>query len=468
MTPQEKSWYHGELTWKLHGTQDRPGQLKIDEAFHLSDGKLFVADCSRQLGKSTWAALKCIELALTKRKAKVRYATAFLTDLEQFIIPAFDFLLEDCPEDLRPKWSAQKYEWYFPSTQSKIRLVGLDRKPNGLRGNKLDLVVLDEAGYISRLSYIYRNVLIPATTHVPTAKILMLSTQPESPDHDFCKFCDRAEAHNSYVKATIYDNPLLGKEQIDEIAAECGGYESTAFKREYLCMRIVEEGRALIPEFTYERHVKVPVTNANLPYYIRMQAMDTGVRDMTACIFGYYDFVRATVVIEHEFAIKGPEVTTPRIAELIREVEEKYPEYKTPYLRIADNDNLILIQDLGTVYDLHFAPTNKDELHAMVNKVRVWFGTGRVEIHPRCERLISALKAGIWDKNREKFDRSETHGHFDLIAALVYFIRNVPETLNRIPEFFGQNLSDTIFRGDKIKHSNVTTLKNAFMKGYRD
>lgn len=459
-----EGWSRGELTWKLHGTFERPGQLKIDEAFSLSDGKLFVADCSRQLGKSTWAAIKCIETAIQKKNARIRYATAFLTDLEQFIIPAFDFVLEDCPEGLKPKWNGQKSEWRFPNG-SKIRLVGLDRKPNGLRGNKLDLVVLDEAGYIARLGYIYRNVLIPATTHVKDAKILMLSTQPETPDHDFTMFCDRAEAHGAYVKATIYDNPLLSKHQIDEIAEECGGYDSTAFKREYLCMRVVEEGRAIIPEFDYQKHVKLPIKDIYTNYWIRMQSLDSGVRDMTAWLAGYYDFHRATVVIEHEFAIKGHEVTTPRIDELIREKEAQFPEYKNTYLKIADNNNLILIQDLGTVYNQHFAPTSKDELHAMVNKVRVWFRTNRIEIHPRCEKLIGALKAGIWDKRRKEFERSVLHGHYDLVASLVYFIRNVPETVNMVPEFFGTNLSDTIYREDQLKATNANTLKKAFIGG---
>ena len=457
-----EAWINGDLSYKLHGTPEKPGQLGLDEKFHLTEGKLFVADCSRQFGKSVWAAIKCCEKARQKRNSKIRYATAFLTDLEQFIIPAFEFVLEDCPEDLKPKWSAQKSQWVFPNG-ARIRLIGLDRKPNGLRGNKLDLVVLDEAGYIARLGYIYRNVLIPATTHVPDAKIIMLSTQPESPDHEFCKFCDRAEATSAYAKATIFENPLLTKEQIDDIARECGGYQSTAFKREYLCMRVVEEGRAIIPDFDFHRHVKSPVKDAYSPYWVRLQSLDTGVRDKTAWLAAYYDFARATLVIEHEWDLQGNAVTTKTIHDLVRAKEKEFPEYQNTYLRIADNNNLILIQDLGTLYNLHFTPTTKDELHAMVNKVRIWFQTGRIEIHPRCEKLIGALKAGIWNNLRKEFDRSETHGHFDMIAALVYLVRNVPETVNLVPQFFGTNLSDTIFRSDKMnQNSNAETFKKAF------
>lgn len=460
-TEKEKMWNLGLLFWKLHGTLSKPGQLKIDEKFTLSEGKLFVADCSRQLGKSTWSAAKCIEKAIQKPGSRIRCATAFLTDLEQFILPAFDFVLEDCPSNIRPVWKAQKSQFEF-SNGSKIRLVGLDRKPNGLRGNRLDLVVLDEAGYISRLSYIYRSVLIPATTHVPDAKIIMLSTQPESPDHDFTKFCDRAEAHGAYVKATIYDNPLLTSQQIKDIAEECGGFNSTAFRREYLCERIVEEERAIIPEFDQKRHVKVSPICKAWKFWNRMASLDSGVRDQTACLFGYYDFARAKLVIEHEFSITGHEVTTPRIAELVKNVETEFPEYQRTYLKVADNDNLILIQDLGTGYNQHFMPTNKDSLHAMVNKVRIWMSGERIEIHPRCVKLIGALKAGIWNNIRKEFDRSETHGHFDMIAALVYFVRNIPEHHNPVPPYFDTVMSDVIFRNEPKPNTNSHVLKRAF------
>ncbi len=432
-------WQRGDLFPILHR-----GQLEIEVAYERAQGKLFVLDCSRQLGKSTWAVTKAISTAIKEPGSRIRYATAFLTDLEQFILPAFDLVLADCPEDLRPVWSVQKSEYRF-SNGSRIRLVGLDRKPNGLRGNKLRLVILDEAGYISRLGYLYRSVLIPATTHVPKAKIIMCSTQPEEPDHDFIEFCDKALYAGAYKKLLIYANPLLGKDQIDELAAECGGYDSTAFRREYLCERIVEEGRAIVPEFKESEHVKVVEPGPAHRFWLRMASLDSGVRDMTACLFAYYDFARAKMVIEDEFAITGHKVTTRHIAELVKDREASLGnQYHAPR-RIADNDNLILLQDLGNEFGIHFMPTSKDDLAAMVNKVRLWMNAGRIEIHPRCVRLIGALKAGVWNEKRTEFARSKVHGHYDLLASLVYLIRNAPEHENPVPAFFGTNPSEVIF-----------------------
>jgi hypothetical protein len=459
-------WERGELFWKLH-----PGQLRIELAYQgvisIASTKLFVGDCARQFGKSTWAATKCIEKALRKRNAKIRYATAFLTDLEQFIIPAFDFLLADIPEHLRPVWRAQKSEYYFPTTKARIRLVGLDRKPNGLRGNKLDLVVLDEAGYIARLGYIYRSVLIPAMTHVPDGRIIMISTQPENPDHDFVKFCDKAASGDAYVMLTIYDNPMLNAQQIDEIAVECGGYQSTAFRREYLCERVVEETRAIVPEFREERHVAFPVISPAHHYWHRCESLDSagGKKHKTGALFAYYDFGRAKLVIENEFLIPGHETTTRRIAEEVVTAEEEVG-YSIITRRVGDNNNPILLRDLGTEFNLHFMPTTKEELNAMVNKVRLWFLSDRIEIHPRCAKLIGALKAGIWNLQRTEFAESDAHGHFDLIAALVYLVRNVPEHDNPVPAFFGQNLSEVVFPGGLNKLSgNAAKIRDAFMGG---
>lgn len=469
----DELWYRNQLAWKLHG-----GQLTIEEVFQSITGKLFVLDCSRQFGKTTWGAWKCVEKAYQKPGARIRCGAAFLNDIEQFIIPAFDLVLADCPKELAPRYVAHKGEYRFPNG-SRIRLVGLDKKPNGLRGNRLDLVFLDECGYISRLDYIYKFVLIPATTHVPDARIIMASTQPESPDHDFIKYCDRAADIGAYVMLDVNKNPLLSPVQKEDIAVELSpaipglsraqkiemGRATTAYRREYLCERVVEEERAIIPEFRESFHVKQPDESKYHKFWHRCEALDSGVRDQTGWIAGYYDFEKAAAVIESEFTLQGHEVTTRRIAECVREKEAELnyghglDEYRV-FRRVADNDNLILVQDLDSEFGLNFFATDKDELHAMVNKVRLWFQSNRIIIHPRCTKLIAQLKSGIWNNKRSEFERSETHGHFDLIAALVYFIRNIPETINPVPVGYGVDMSNNVFvqRGQNDSRS-VQSLK---------
>ena len=100
---RNEMWNAGDLLWKMHR-----GQWRIELAYQESQGKLFVADCSRQLGKSTWSAIKSVETAIQKPGSRIRYATAFLTDLEQFIMPAFDYVVSDAPPSCLPRFRAQK------------------------------------------------------------------------------------------------------------------------------------------------------------------------------------------------------------------------------------------------------------------------------------------------------------------------------------------------------------------------
>ncbi len=165
-----EKWHRHDLSYMLHS-----GQKVLDLKFEDCVGQLFVANISRQWGKSFWAVSKCVELALSKPKTRIKYATAFQTDLVEFILPTFDAVLTDCPESLKPKYKVQGSKWVFPNG-SEIKLVGLDKSPNGLRGNVIDLIVIDEAGFVGNLDYIYSSINIPATLHRPNCRILFIST----------------------------------------------------------------------------------------------------------------------------------------------------------------------------------------------------------------------------------------------------------------------------------------------------
>ena len=167
--------------------------------------------------------------------------------------------------------------------------------------------------------------------------------------------------------------------------------------------------------------------------------MDIGGVDNTAILFGYYEFPKARLVVQREWVKNTPDVTSSMIAETVKAVEKDLWGEKQPFIRIADNNNKILLHDLAYTNELIFQSISKDSLHAMVNKVREWVKNGRLIIHPECEQLIGCLNTGIWDLSRKKFDRSSLYGHFDALAALVYMIRIVDEYSNPIPAHFGKS-----------------------------
>lgn len=424
-------WRRGEIEPLLYHS----GQKKINELYNSISTAVVTLNISRQWGKTFFAVVKAISTAIKNPGCRVRVGAAFETDLAEFIEPAFDTALTSCPRDLRPRFKQQGKKYFFPNG-STIKLVGLDRKPNGLRGNAIDLIIIDEAGFVSRLDYLHTSVIVPLTTHRPNAKILIQSTPPESPDHEFWDFVDRAKLEGSYAEFNIDQNPLLTTQDISRIEREMGGRETTAFKREYLCQRIVEAERAIVPEWKDEYEVDLdPQSDIQYQFWHKYEFMDIGVQvDKTVCLFGYFNFREQRLYIMHELDFSGSKTTTDLIYSKLQE-KEKEIGYESPYRRISDNSHPLLLNDLaakGTV----FAATDKGKLFEMVGELRVWVRTGRVRVHKRCKQTIGCLRSGIWDDKRTEFARSKVYGHNDALAALIYGVRNTDAWTNPIPDWF--------------------------------
>jgi hypothetical protein len=466
-SPEALAWGKGDLSHLLHA-----GQKKIQRTLTESPHQLQVVLCARGFGKTYWGASLAVSQAVKKPRSKIKIGTEFQTDLEALILPNFDAVLEDCPEEVRPTWKASKSKFVFPNG-SEIALIGLDRKPNGLRGQHgVDLIILEEAGFISKLEALYRSVIVPTTTHRPECKIVLISTPPESLDHYFWTFVDRAEASGSLSTFTIDANPMLKREDIARIEVEMGGRESTQFRREYLCERVSEESRMVLPEFKAERHVREGQRDEYFPFYLKSASLDSGVRDLTVQLFAYYDWKRAKVVVEDEMVMGGRDVLTSRIFSRTREIESAL-DYKK-VRRHADNDNLILLQDLNKLSNeakiesghadsqVHWVPTRKDSLEASINLVREALTRDQIEFNPRCKHTIGTCKTALWNKQRTDLQRSEVYGHADAIMALVYLLRNIDKHTNPIPRTYGVDQANAIIFKRETVSDNAAALANAF------
>ncbi len=448
-------WKRGRLTYKLHS-----GQLLFRAKYESCKTQLFVGECSRQFGKSFEMVLGAIELCIQKPKARIKYGTAFKTDLIEFIIPNFNTIVEDCPEDLAPKYKSFGSKYVFPNG-SEIQLVGLDKHPNKMRGNSLDRVIIDEAAFVNGLDYLYKSVIMPATTHRPHCRIMMVSTPPSTPAHDFIDFVHKAELEGGHVKLTIYDNPMVDAATIARLMKESGGESSSTWQREYLCMHVLDSNLAIVREWKDE-YVQEIKRDDYYIFYHKYNAMDLGTKHFTADILGYYDFVKAALIIEDEFIVSGPELTTLTIKDEIIKIEKKTWGEQKPYMRVSDNNNPLLLQDLSYLHSIHFLPTDKGTLEEMVNTVRLMVADGKIIVHPRCKQLIGCLKYGVWDKKREKFAESKVYGHFDALAALVYLVRNLDKNTNPIPPGYQVDFSNQIFFAKSVEQKKLDGLRSSF------
>lgn len=457
-------WRMGLVSWKFH-----PAQLDIYEAINNSTGSTFVINCSRQIGKSFMLCGFAIEYAHQHPGAKICYLAPTAKAVKKIILPRIKEILSDCPRDLLPEYKVNDQVYKFKNG-SEIHIAGTDaERAENLRGQVFHLVICDEAGFMDKLDYVVSSILRPLTITV-NGKIILSSTPPISPAHPFKAFAEQAKVDKNYIKKTIHDNPLITDKVKEQYMKEAGGCESVAWRREFLAEFIIDENEAVIPEANEKKMAEmikelipyspgIQVTDNQMikpPFYDGYTVADLGYTDNTGILFGYWDFYKAILVIEDEALFNKP--NTQIIANVVSQKETFLWNGKKPYMRFCDGDP-ITISDLNSQHGLTFSATRNDELEASVNAVRLFVQDNKIVIHPRCVNLISQLQSATWDSSRKKFSRSPGQGHFDLIAALIYMVRNIRRSRNPFPANIGLDVANMYLPPDAGKSKETSNLE---------
>jgi hypothetical protein len=229
---------------------------------------------------------------------------------------------------------------------------------------------------------------------------------------------------------------------------------------------------SVVPEF-YENRDSIIVDEMELPPFVDTYvAGDVGVRDLTAYLFGYYDFATATLNIMDEWVMNGMEMTTTVIAEAIKLKEEmrftdKSGFFRAPLRRVMDND-LKLIIDLNKLHGLNFIATKKDNKIASVNNLRVFIQEGRLKIHSRCKHLIYHIQNAAWKDNKnsakefdhlpDSIDGDIKGGHVDTLDSLCYMVRNISLHHNPYPSNIVQVSENQHQRTSDIQEDTSTSF----------
>jgi len=235
----------------------------------------------------------------------------------------------------------------------------------------------------------------------------------------------------------------------------------------------------VIPEFIEVKDdvVKEVGTPDHCDFYT---SMDLGFKDLTVALFGYYDFHKSRLVILDEYIINGPELKTDILDKNIRHKEEL--RFKSTlgvqpaYLRVMDNNNLMLVNELTKSYDLTFIPTAKHNKEQAIDTVRRWTEQKRIIIHPRCKNLIYHIQYAQWQFTRAgtstgKFKHlkgNDTAGlltsHADALDALIYMVRNIHTHRNPYPEYYGQNVGPDTHITKKYRDTNASQTVDLMRK----
>lgn len=432
-------------------------QKEMFKAFFSNKRLKFVIHCSRRLGKTYFLCTVALIKAISKPNQQIRYAAMSQKAVRNMVKPIMRELQALIPRQYRGRWSSYEGQYTFWNG-SIIQVAGVNNQhADDLRGTACDLALVDEAGFLDCLDYLIVSVLLQQLISTG-GKIIMASSSPLSPAHDFAGYIREARRDGFYASYTIDDGEYPA-ETVEEFIKESGGRDSTAVRREYYNELIVDDSMAVIPEWR-AAYVKELPPSAFDKYYHRYAAMDLGVRDKTAVLHAKYIFDKAILYIEHDWTCSGQESTTRNIFDNVSRIETEL-KYDKVYKRIADNNNLITLNDLNSEFNMYFSATHKDTLAAMVNEVRLWVQNGRIIIHPRCMELIQCLEFGVYaDEKRKEFGRSKELGHYDALAALIYLVRNIDQSSNPIPKHFGTRFDTHHIPEEAKEDSKVLRIFN--------
>ena len=471
----DELWESGNLYWKLKGKQK-------DIYKHFSENELDIIPCliSRRFGKTYTMCVLALETCLKIPNAVVKYVCPTSKMVINVMYPTVRDLIVDCPEDIKPVWYPSEKKWKFKNG-SEIQVAGTEGGAyDSIRGGYSHLAICDEAAFSSDLETVVFNVLAP-TTDTTEGKIYLATTpNDKNPNHDFHEFfITPYEASGQLLKMTWEDSPMIDEARRVKILARYpGGMKNTKFRCEYLCEIPDTTESTVIPEFSDKQ--ESIVKEVNIPEYCDFYtSMDLGFKDLTIALFGYYDFNKAALVILDEYVINGPDMTTNVLDKQIRLKEKLH--FRTSlgdedaYMRVMDNNNLMLVSELSKDYGLLFVPTRKDKKEAAIDKVRMWIEQERIIIHPRCKNLIYHTKNAQWGTTRAgtytgKFSNLKGNdsvgllpSHADALDALIYMVRNIHEHRNPYPNDHGRKITPDTHVSKMYRDNNSKSEGAEFM-----
>ncbi len=443
----------GNLAWKLD-----PFQKTVHFQLTNTKEKLLTILSSRRLGKSWLAVLLAVEQCLKTPNSIVKFLAPTKLQVNSNIRPLIKAILEDAPEEFKPNFLKSHYTYFFPNG-SELQLAGSDNgHAEKLRGSFSHLCIIDEAQDCNDLTNTVRSILIPTTLNT-RGKIMIIGTYPKDLEHDFLRFVEEAEGSGTLIKKTIYDNPRITRDEIQEIVASYpGGENNPDFKREFLCVVAKDDNKSVLPEFTEDLEKEIVKEWPTPPYFNSYVSMDLGGKDLTAVLFGYYDFRAGKVVVEDEIVLDFQQANNniKKLVTLIKEKEEKLwtniitGEIRKPYTRVSDI-NPIVIKEISTIsqeafgrdHTINFSLAAKDDKEAALNKLRIMLAAKQIIIHPRCENLIKHLRNVKWsNSSKMTYARSPVYGHYDFCDSLIYMIRSIDYSKNPYPYHYGYNLNE--------------------------
>jgi hypothetical protein len=327
-------WRRGDLRWKL-----LPHQLLSYDAIKAWDAyrqteaysdmvesvganfdDLYVDLSGRRVGKTSEKIIMLDEIAIKRPGAVLTYFTALQKDIGGIIVPLARELIMglDCPPECKPEFMRSHMEHgmglFYPNG-SYIKLVGVDKNPDGLRGRWSDGIIGSETSFIATnaidgqgLEYLVMSVLLPQFVHRPWAFLVLESSAPKDPEHSMLTvFVPDARLRGACLERTLDDNTSLSEREYKKIIRQAGGRGNPNCEREYFNVVSRDPSSYVVPEWSDEKNIReLARPEQALCYTIA----DPGSSDLFGLTFGFVHFEQAKLVIERGWARKNASTRT--------------------------------------------------------------------------------------------------------------------------------------------------------------
>lgn len=322
--PHQRDVYDAFWAWQAtkHERERRLAWARDGLLYH----HLWHWEIARRWGKTVLALLLCIEFCIRRPGSVGLLCTALQSSIGSIILKIIRTVFRPeaplgyCPE-YRTSKEGESHVLYIPAVDSTITLVGLDLHSDKTRGNFQDFAFITEAGFVGegKLYETYVGAISQQFRGRPWAWAIMESSTSPIPDHEFqTAFKDDCAGRGTHVFKTIDDSDLTD-EEVELEAAILGGRDSAIAQRELWCRTVVDEQRAVVPEFDEARDV---VDEYERPEYAcAVTALDPGTKDKCGVVWFYVDFISARIVVESAWAESNQH--TEAIADVIRETEHE-------------------------------------------------------------------------------------------------------------------------------------------------
>lgn len=363
--------------------------------------KYRIVNCGRQWGKTTLSVWEMLACAYAQKDRRVGYFAPYVSQARDI---AWDML----KKATEPVWSKPpnetRLELYIKTKDggiSEILLKGFENIESA-RGQQFDLLVLDEVAKMKRFEEGWQAILLP-TLLFRNGKALFIST-PYGYNH-FHKLYLEGQSGNPNYKSytfTSYQNPFLSRDLLDDARKTT---TPDFFSQEYMAEFTRMTG-LIYKEFDITKHVHEFEFQYD-QYGDFLFGQDFAVRGYTAAVPGTiksdgHIYILDNYKEENRTALDHGEDIKQKL-KLYADFG-RYTGYGDPAGWIKNQrkgDMLWSVADEYLEMGFPLVPGN-NEVSGGINYVRQAFKSGKLHIHPRCQKLIDELLQYQWKDQPER------------------------------------------------------------------